>query len=276
MRAAAAAFTADPTLACLQARLAIDNFGDSWLSALFAVEYAALFHVINPGLARLRLPIPLGGTSNHFRTDVLRRLNGWDAWNVTEDIDLGIRLARFGHRVGSLHSTTFEEAPNALAPWLKQRRRWMKGWMVTLGTHTRSLSRLWSELGTLSTLAVLAMLFGTITSCLIGPFCAAMLLVRAGTGNLFWVRSSADLWWNGASVALVILGAASAVWPALLGLRRRGLMELAPWLALYPLYLVLLCIASWQALFEVFGRPHAWAKTEHGRAKQRMGSQLPS
>ena len=66
-------FDSDPAVSCLQARLAIDNFEDNWLTQAFALEYAALFHVINPGLAALGLPIPLGGTSNHFRIDALGR-----------------------------------------------------------------------------------------------------------------------------------------------------------------------------------------------------------
>lgn len=275
LRAAARLFAADPTLACLQARLAIDNIDDSWLTALFALEYAALFHVVNSGLAALGLPIPLGGTSNHFRIEVLRAVNGWDAWNVTEDIDLGIRLARFGHRVGSLESTTYEEAPNTLDAWLKQRCRWMKGWMVTLGTHSRAPGRLWHDLGTVSTLAVAAMLVGTVASCLLAPFCALMLLLRACTGSLFWTRTPLDVYWNAASAGLVVLGGLSAFWPVIIGLRRRKLLGMSRWLGLFPVYMVLLSIAAWQAAFEVFGRPHSWTKTEHGRAKQRLGTSLP-
>jgi cellulose synthase/poly-beta-1,6-N-acetylglucosamine synthase-like glycosyltransferase len=129
LRRAAARFAARPDLVCLQARLAIDNPEAGWLAALFAVEYAVLFDVVNPGLARLGLPLLLGGTSNHFRTADLRRVDGWDPWNVTEDADLGLRLARHGMKVGVIASTTQEEAPARLQAWLRQRRRWMKGWM---------------------------------------------------------------------------------------------------------------------------------------------------
>ena len=116
LREAAAAFAvAGPRLACLQARLAIDNGQESWLSYFFAIGYAALFDVINPGLAALGLPLPLGGTSNHFRTDLLRRVVGWDAWNVTEDADLGLRFARLGYGVGMIAATTFEDAPTDIA-----------------------------------------------------------------------------------------------------------------------------------------------------------------
>lgn len=275
LRAAVQRFETDPGVACLQARLAIDNIEDSWLTAMFAVEYAALFHVINPGLAALGLPIPLGGTSNHFRTEALRRVNGWDAWNVTEDIDLGIRLARFGLRVGSLDSTTFEEAPNTLDAWLKQRCRWMKGWMVTLGTHSREPRRFWHELGPVKAGTVSTMLFGTIASSLLGPLCCLVLAWRTWSGTLFWSQSRAETWWNVASCLVLSLGVVSAIWPMLLGLRRRGLPGLARWLGALPLYFLLLSLATWQAAFEVLGRPHAWTKTEHGRAKRRFGATLP-
>jgi hypothetical protein len=99
------------------------------LAKLFTAEYAGLFDVLLPGLSEHRLPLPLGGSSNHFRTDVLREVGGWDAYNVTEDADLGMRLARFGYQSAVIGSTTYEEAPARLGPWLRQRTRWFKGWM---------------------------------------------------------------------------------------------------------------------------------------------------
>ena len=159
LRRAAGRFAlAAPDMACLQARLAIDNSGDSWLAALFALEYAALFDVVNPGIAALGLPMPLGGTSNHFRVDVLRELRGWDAWNVTEDADLGMRLARAGYRVETLASTTHEEAPVTMRAWLAQRRRWQKGWAQTLVTMSKHPLRLARDMGIARASAALAIL----------------------------------------------------------------------------------------------------------------------
>ena len=98
---------------------------------MFALDYALWFDFLLPGLDRLRIPMPLGGTSNHFRVDALRAIHGWDPFNVTEDADIGIRLARLGYRVRTLDSTTYEEATNALSNWLRQRTRWLKGYMQT-------------------------------------------------------------------------------------------------------------------------------------------------
>ena len=270
LRDAITCFSQRPKVACLQARLAIDNGGDTWLTRLFAIEYATLFDVINPGLARLGLPVPLGGTSNHFRIDVLRHLNGWDAWNVTEDIDLGIRLARFGFTVETLASTTHEEAPNTLKAWLAQRRRWLKGWIVTLGTHSRDPGRLLLEIGPGSFAAVGAMLFGTVGSCLLGPFCLLAFLVRLWSGDVLHPQTASDAVWSAVGCSLMAAGVASAIWPALLGLHRRRWWALSGWLPLLPAYLVLLSLAAWGAAYEVAGRPYSWSKTEHGRAKRRI------
>ena len=147
LRQAAERFLRAPReLACLQARLAIDNIEDSWLTRLFAIEYAVLFDVLNPGLAGLGLPLPLGGSSNHFRTSVLReslrlgcveRDRGCRSWSAS-------RAAWIPRRI--LRSCTQEEAPARLDAWLTQRRRWSKGWMQTFITLTRDPRRLVSNL----------------------------------------------------------------------------------------------------------------------------------
>jgi hypothetical protein len=162
LRRAAERFAAAPLkLACLQARLAIDNVDDNWLTRLFAIEYAALFRLQNEGLADLDLPIPVSGSSNHFRTSILRAVHGWDAWNVTEDADIGLRLARFGYSIGVLDSTTYEEAPVSLDGWLKQRRRWYKGWFQTFLTISRSPLDFIAEVGFGRSLCVLLLLLGS-------------------------------------------------------------------------------------------------------------------
>jgi glycosyltransferase XagB len=168
--------------ACLQARLAIDNIEDSWLTRLFAIEYAVLFDVLNPGLAGLGLPLPLGGSSNHFRTAVLREVCGWDAWNVTEDADLGLRLARLGFRVDILPSSTQEEAPARLDAWLTQRRRWSKGWMQTFITLTRDPRRLVFELGAANSLALALLMTGLVIAPPLWPFFAALVVHDLSAG----------------------------------------------------------------------------------------------
>lgn len=138
MREAYAVFlSSEPEVACLQSTLAVDNGHRSWLAGLFALEYAALFDGLLPALTRLGMPVPLGGTSNHFRRAALETVGGWDPYNVTEDADLGLRLARLGYRSGTLDLPTLEEAPATVGPWLRQRTRWFKGWMLPVNTSVK-------------------------------------------------------------------------------------------------------------------------------------------
>jgi cellulose synthase/poly-beta-1,6-N-acetylglucosamine synthase-like glycosyltransferase len=147
LRLAASRFAADPGIACLQALLVPENGSENALTALFAGEYAGLFSRLLPALARWGLPVPLGGTSNHFRTEALRSPGGWDAFNVTEDADLGVRLARRGLRAETIESRTLEEAPLGYSAWMAQRTRWMKGWMQTFVVHNRAPLRFLREIG---------------------------------------------------------------------------------------------------------------------------------
>ncbi|HTV33104.1 MAG TPA: glycosyltransferase family 2 protein [Methylocella sp.] len=267
LREAAERFLHAPAdLACLQARLAIDNIEDSWLTRLFAIEYAALFDVLNPGLARLGLPVPLGGSSNHFRTSALRKVRGWDAWNVTEDADLGLRLARYGFHVDILQSSTREEAPARLHAWLTQRRRWSKGWLQTFITLTRDPPRLFAELGVLKSLATALLLSGLVIAPPLWPFFTVVLgyvLYRGvPTSDTTLSLLATALW-----ISALFFGAASILWLALIGMKRRKLLHLWPSLSLLPIHYLLTSLAAWLALYDLFLSPYYWHKTEHGLAK---------
>src|SRR6185437_2195591 len=145
---------------------------------MFAVEYAGQFDAFLPGMAQLGLPLPLGGSSNHFRTDVLREVGGWDSHNVTEDADLGFRLARFGYRSVTFSSTTFEEAPIAFGAWLRQRTRWMKGWVQTWLVHMRRPWRLWREAGPSAFFTLNLIVGGNVLTALVYPILIYAFLAR--------------------------------------------------------------------------------------------------
>ncbi len=268
LRLAARRFgAAGESLACLQARLAIDNPGDGWLAALFAIEYAALFDVLNPGLAAIGAPMLLGGTSNHFRASALRRLRGWDAWNVTEDADLGLRLARFGYRVETLATTTHEEAPARIGAWLAQRRRWIKGWMQTLLVHGRQPRRLTRELGPAGAAGALALLINGVLGPLLTPMFVALLARDAIWGDLLAPRDAGGLLMSTAWSCLMLAGAGSLLWFSAMGVRQRGLRAEARWLVALPAYHLLLSVAAWGALLELWRDPFGWSKTSHGLAR---------
>ncbi|MCI4677207.1 glycosyltransferase [Rhodoblastus acidophilus] len=263
LRAAAAAFAvAGPRVACFQARLAIDNGHESWLSYFFAIGYAALFDVINPGLAALGLPLPLGGTSNHFRTDILRRVVGWDAWNVTEDADLGLRFARLGYEVGVIAATTYEDAPTDIASWLGQRSRWMKGWMQTLAVFLRTPRKHVRKIGLIQSFSALSAMSSLIAGPLFGPFYSARFARDLIYGDLLAPANATRLFFAALNLSVGLFGLAALIAPMALGMKRRGL-KASPLLLLAPFYLLLLSAAAWRALWEWTRRPFVWTKTEH-------------
>ncbi|AWB21865.1 glycosyl transferase [Methylobacterium currus] len=274
LRAAAALFRAgSDRLACLQGRLVIDNTNDSWLTRCFTLEYAALFDVLLPLLTAAHLPVPLGGTTTHFRTRVLRDLHGWDAWNVTEDADLGLRLSLAGYRVGDLPLSTLEEAPAHGRPWLRQRTRWMKGYVQTTITHSRHPVRALRRLGPLGLFCAVAMVPGTVVSALAYPFGIALTAWHFAADPL---PAGPDVLSNlatatGATVFAAGLGAMGV--PALVGCLRRGWWSLAPWVLALPFYYGLVSAAAWLGLIELLMAPYRWNKTEHGlSATSRSGA----
>ncbi|HZQ12171.1 MAG TPA: glycosyltransferase [Pseudolabrys sp.] len=255
-------------LACVQARLSIDNTADGILTRLFTAEYAGQFDVFLPGIAALRLPLPLGGSSNHFRTEILREVGAWDPYNVTEDADLGFRLARFGYRTGMIASTTYEEAPAGLAPWLRQRTRWFKGWMQTWLVHMRKPRQLMRELGAGGFVTFQLIVGGNALAALVHPLFAGGVIYSVASGSPLWrgdnlaVAVFAAIY--GASAVIGYLTSAFLGW---LGLLRRGLMSTAWVLLLTPLHWLLLSLAAWRALYQLIAAPYAWEKTEHGLAR---------
>jgi cellulose synthase/poly-beta-1,6-N-acetylglucosamine synthase-like glycosyltransferase len=268
LRRAVAAFAAGgERLACVQARLTIDNTRDNALTALFTAEYAGLFDVFLPVLARLRLPLPLGGSSNHFRTTALRAVGGWDAFNLTEDADLGMRLARHGFRTDVIASTTHEEAPARLAPWLRQRTRWFQGWIQTWLVHMRSPRTTLRELGPAGFVTLQLVVGGTVLAALVHPLFAAVLIAKLATEGLPRLADSAEVTLVALFGGTFVAGYAASVLLGLVGLARRRLLSVAPVLLLMPLHWLLLAAAAWRALIKLFRDPYRWDKTEHGLAK---------
>lgn len=256
-----------PDVACLQARLVIDNADDGFLTRMFAIEYAALFDVVNAGLLRAGLPVLLGGTSNHFRTSILRQIGGWDAWNVTEDADLAFRLARCGYATADLPSDTLEEAPRRLGQWFRQRTRWMKGFLQTAVTHGRDPLGVLREAGPGATLTLTALCLGTLASALGYPFFLFATVLTLGWHGVpeaaSWLGAAATGFW----FVLIAGGLVAIYGPAALGSYRRGLGDLTGWLLLLPFYLLFISAAAWAALVEYTLDPFRWNKTAHGEAE---------
>lgn len=251
---------ADERLACLQAPLRIRRRGKNrnaspFLDRQFAAEYAALFEITLPAMARLGLPFPLGGTSNHFRMSALRAAGGWDSWNVTEDADLGFRLWRQGWRLGVLSRPTYETPPGQLLHWLPQRTRWLKGYMQTLFVHTRSSHgmgwRGWTALSLTLGAALTSAALHALSVASFGVFFLLALLARR----------MPEAPWLGLGVLLC--GAAAAILTTVIGARRAG-TPFGVWdMARIPLYWSLLSLAFVHAAVRLIVEPHRWDKTAH-------------
>ncbi len=262
-RAVAALQAAPPEVACVQARLSYFNPAENWLTRCFTIEYALWFDVLLRGFQALRLPIPLGGTSVFFRRGALEALGGWDAHNVTEDADLGMRLARAGLRCKVLESTTFEEANSRLIPWIKQRSRWLKGYAQTWMSHMRRPLTLWRELGTRGFLGFQTIFLGGMTAYFGLPvFWGVWGASLAGAGP-DWL-AEAPLWAFAALATLHLSAWLAMVGAAVLATRRRGRGWLLKWIPTLALYWPLGAAAAYLALAELVVAPFHWRKTRHG------------
>lgn len=268
LRRAHEAFRLGPSnLATVQARLNIYNPDANWLTRQFTIEYSALFDGLLPLLDRLRLPIPLGGTSNHFRVAALKWLLAWDPYNVTEDADLGTRLARSGYRCAVIGSTTYEEAPARLGSWIPQRTRWLKGFIQTWLVHMRAPRALLRELGLRGFLAFHIMIGGTILSALVHPWFYGLVAVELGGSQFLALpRSVLGVPFWAVSLFSLVAGYGAAMALGLFALRRRGLHRLVWQVPLMPLYWLLISVAAYRALFQFAVAPFKWEKTDHGAA----------
>lgn len=254
--------TAPADVACLQGALDYYNSHKNIMSRLFTLEYAAWFRLILPGFDKLRLVLPLGGTTLFFRRAVLDRLGAWDAHNVTEDADLGLRLARHGWRTAMLDSTTFEEANAKPIAWVKQRSRWIKGYMMTWAVHMRDPRQLWRDLGAKRFIAVQMHFAGSLLQSLLAPLLWSLWAVPLGFPHPVTKLLSDQTITVLAAVMicskLVELATSITAWRRLNG-------RVSPlWVLVLPTYNALATLAAYKALWELVTRPFYWDKTTHG------------
>ncbi|XDA99408.1 glycosyltransferase [Sulfitobacter sp. LCG007] len=256
-------FNAAPyNVACLQGRLDYYNARTNWISRCFAIEYAIWWRIMLPGLARLGFVIPLGGTTLYFRRDILERLGGWDAHNVTEDADLGLRLARHGYVAELLPTVTREEATCTPWAWVRQRSRWLKGFLVTYLVHMRRPGQLYRELGPLRFLGVQTMFLATFSQFACAPLLWSLWLLPLGGDH----PVALTLGWGVVTAFSVLFVAAEALNMAMgfVACSRREHRHLLAFVPTMMLYFTLGALAAYKALWEVLRAPFYWDKTRHG------------
>jgi glycosyltransferase XagB len=266
LRKAVSAFRVLPSwVVCVQAELQYWNPWTNWLTRCFAAEYALHFSLVLRGLDRFRLPIPLGGTSNHFRAEALRELGAWDPYNVTEDADLGMRIARRGWSVRMMNSVTEEEANARAGSWIRQRSRWTKGYYQTWLVHMRSPWRLWRELGARQFFAFqLGFGFASLAA-LMNPVFWALTCVYlvSGPAHISRLFPAAVLYLG---VFSLLIGNLMMIYSMMAGCMDRGLYAAVRTMLAIPLYWALMSIAAYKALIQLIrpSRRHYWELTQHG------------
>lgn len=253
-------------IVCIQAKLNFYNPTQNLLTRMFTAEYSLWFDLVLTGLQSIHAPIPLGGTSNHFRTRDLKSLKGWDSFNVTEDCDLGIRLVKQGYHTAVIDSVTLEEANVSLSNWFWQRTRWIKGYMQTYFVHMRDpreFLRRWNEPHVITFQLVVG---GKILSMFINPamwtITALYIAYRAHVGAFIESFFPTPILYMG--VISLIVGNFLYVYYYMIGCAKHGHHELVKYGIFVPFYWLAMSIASWMALYKLITAPHHWSKTKHG------------
>jgi glycosyltransferase XagB len=272
LRKVVAAFKRLPARSiCIQAALNYFNWPENFLTRMFTLEYSSWFDYNLPGMEALKVPIPLGGTSNHFKTDKLIQLGAWDPFNVTEDADLGVRATAVGYTVSTIDSTTFEEANRAYGNWIRQRSRWIKGYMQTFLVNMRRPIHLLRSIGLRGFVGFFLFIGGTPFIFLVNPILWTIFLIWIVTHSEFF-----DLFFPSWLLLLsffnLFLGNFLAVYVSILSVFKRRNYPLAPYGLLNPLYWFLHAFASYKALWQLIVKPFYWEKTEHGLSKMTPGS----
>lgn len=265
-KAVAAFYRTDAKTVCIQAKLNFFNPYQNILTRIFTAEYSLWFDLILTGLQSIDAPIPLGGTSNHFPTSFLRRHQGWDAFNVTEDCDLGIRLFKSGYRTKILDSTTYEEANSDIGNWVNQRSRWIKGYIQTYFVHMRSLKSFRVKSRTHHFISFQFIVGGKILSMFINPFMWATTVIYFAFRPL--VGPFIDSFFPGPvlymGVFSLVFGNFLYLYYYMIGCIRRKQYALVKYAYLVPLYWLGMSAAAWVAVYSLIFKPHYWAKTVHG------------
>jgi cellulose synthase/poly-beta-1,6-N-acetylglucosamine synthase-like glycosyltransferase len=264
LKMAVCAFRKNPSdYVCFQAALNYFNATENVLTRMFTLEYSYWFDYLIPGLDRLNLPIPLGGTSNHFDVGKLRTLGGWDPFNTTEDADLGIRASAEKYRIGFINSTTFEEANADLGNWIRQRSRWVKGYMQTFLVYWRHPLALIRTIGLKNFLAFNLFIGGTPLTFLASPplwgLFVFWLLTRSHLVEPLFPDAVLYL-----ALANLLIGNFLGIYLNMIAIYLRKNYALMPYALLNPIYWLFHSIAAYKALGQLFTKPFYWEKTQHG------------
>lgn len=247
---------------CLQGVLDYYNSRTNWLSRCFTIEYAMWWRIIMPGIARMGLVVPLGGTTLFFKRTILEELGGWDAHNVTEDADLGVRLARHGYVTELLPTVTREEATSRAWPWVRQRSRWLKGFLVTYLVHMREPRALLRDVGLWRFMGLQTLFLASVSQFAAAPLLWSFWLTLFGMTHPVSVTLGSSVMWGlaGFFIAAELLNILIGV----IAVSRPGHRYLVPFVPTMMVYFGLGALAAYKAVWELIRMPFFWDKTQHG------------
>lgn len=248
---------------CVQSALNYYNRNENFLTRMFTLEYSYWFDYMLPGLDTLNIPIPLGGTSNHFKLENLLELGGWDPFNVTEDADIGVRAYERGFRIAVINSTTYEEANNDAFNWIRQRSRWIKGYMQTYLVHMRNPILLWKRLGWRGFLGFSFFIGATPLTFLVYPFLLVTFIIYL-IFDLAAYRAIFPDWVLFLSLFNLMAGNVLMIYLNMMAVFKRRFYELILFSIANPVYWLLHSVAAFKALYQLIFKPFYWEKTEHG------------
>ena len=251
---------------CVQSALNYFNRNENFLTRMFTLEYSFWFDYMLPGLDTLDIPIPLGGTSNHFKLDALLELGAWDPFNVTEDADLGVRAYAKGYKVALVNSTTYEEANNEPINWIRQRSRWIKGYMQTYLVHMRNPVRLIKKIGIRGFLGFNFFVGATPITFLFYPILLIVFLIYV----IFDISSIKLLfpdWVLFVSIFNLMVGNILMIYVNMMAVFKRRFYELILFAIANPIYWLLHSAAAYMGLYQLIVKPFYWEKTNHGLSK---------
>lgn len=251
---------------CVQAKLNFYNPHQNLLTRLFTSEYSLWFDLVLTGLQSIEAPIPLGGTSNHFRTKDIRNIKGWDSFNVTEDCDLGIRLVKQGYNTAIIDSITLEEANSSYSNWFGQRTRWIKGYIQTYLVHMRSLDGFKNSKHKSDAITFQLIVGGKIMSMFINPLMwiitLAYFLLRAHIGTFIESFFPTPIFYMG--LVSILVGNFLYLYYYMIGCAKHGHHSLLKYAVLVPFYWMAMSVCAWMAVYSLITAPHYWSKTKHG------------
>lgn len=256
---------ADKQVVCIQAKLNYFNANQNLLTRFFTAEYSLWFDVILPGFQSISTAIPLGGTSNIFKTAILKKMHGWDPFNVTEDCDLGIRLFKHNYQTALIDSVTWEEANSNVHNWIRQRSRWIKGYFQTYLVHMRSPLKLLRDKG--RHWFIFQLIIGMrISFILINPILWATTIsyfvFNTYVGEIIEALYPTPVYYM--AVISLILGNFVYLYNYMIGLAKRGKWSLMKFVYFVPFYWLLMSFAAVKAFYQLIVSPHHWEKTHHG------------